>query len=71
MITVTTLCPSSGRPATGRKVTVHWPCSWSEGYTDRNGSVNLQGGPGQGKIYVSGKKVRDGHLSGHVTVYSS
>jgi hypothetical protein len=71
MITVTILDRSSGRPLSGRRVTVHWSWSWSEGYTDRNGSVNLDGGPGQGHIYVSGQRVREGSLSGHVTVYTS
>jgi hypothetical protein len=69
MITVTVLGRSNGRPLSGRRVTVHWSWSWSQGYTDCNGSVNLAGGPGQGTVYVSGTKVREGYLSGHVTVY--
>lgn len=70
MITVTVFGRSSGRPVSGRRVTVHWSCSWSEGMTDRNGSVDLSGGPARGTIYVSGEKVRDGHLSGNVSVYA-
>lgn len=69
MITITVLGRSSGRPLPGRRVAVHWSYSWSEGDTDSNGSVNLAGGPSQGKVYVSGTRVREGYLSGHVTVY--
>lgn len=70
MITVTVLNRSTGRPETGRRIAVHWTWTHSEGYSDRNGSVNLHGGPGQGTIYVSGRKSRQGYLSGHITVYS-
>ena len=70
MITVTVLNRSNGRPDASRRVSVHWSCSHSEGYTDRNGSVNLHGGPGKGTIYVGGSNVREGYLSGTVTVYS-
>lgn len=70
VITVTVQSSNSGRPQSGCRVSVHWACSWSEGSTDRNGSVNLQGGPGRGTIYVRGTKVRQGYLSGNVSVYS-
>ena len=70
MITVTVLSRSTGRPVSGRRITVHWNCSWGEGYSDRNGSANLHGGPGQGKIYISSDKVREVYLSGQVTVYA-
>lgn len=69
MITVTVLGRSNSQPQRGRKVSVHWTWSHSTGYTDGNGSVNLQGGPGTGTIYVSGQKVRSGRLSHNITVY--
>lgn len=70
MITVTVLSRSTSRPIPSRRVAVHWSWSHSEGYTDRNGSADLHGGPGKGTIYVSGTKVREGYLSGNITVYA-
>jgi len=72
MITIKLISRSSGKPVSGRKVTVVFSGmtrGTDSGFTDSSGEVDLNVSPGAGEVYVDGSSKHKGHLSGRVTVY--
>ncbi len=72
MITVK-VCDNQGRPYPNKEVTLSFSGmsrGQASGWTDSNGEVKIDRPDGDGKVYVSGNSsaVREGYLSGHITV---
>jgi len=74
MVTVRVIHRSSGKPIKGKKVALGISGLLSGGvthreWTDSNGEAHFEVKPSQGKVYVDGSKIYEGHLSGRVVVY--
>jgi hypothetical protein len=74
MITIRLISRSSGRPLKGKKVALGIGSVLSGGvthgkWTDANGEAHFEVKPSYGKVFVSGMKEYEGHLSGRVLVY--
>ena len=73
MFTVQVIEQSTGRPASNKKVGVIFHGifrgSTKDIYTDRNGEAHFDYDNGNGTIYVGGKKVYDGEISGRKVIY--
>ncbi len=74
MITVKVCHESSGKPAQGKRVVVGRDDFFSQGVTDSqltdsNGEAHFDIEPCNGKVFVDGKTVHKGHISGRVIVY--
>jgi hypothetical protein len=73
MISVKVCYQDSGKPAKGVRACIGFSGFFSgmssEEYTDSNGEAHFDNDPGSGKVYVNGKDVHNGHLSGRVVVY--
>jgi len=74
MVTVRVIRKSSGKPVKGKKVALGINSLFSGGvtrgeWTDSTGDAHFDIKPGQGKVYVSGAKEFEGHLSGRIVVY--
>jgi len=70
MVTVRVIRKSSGDPAKGKKVALGMPNGVTSGeWTDSNGDAHFSVNPNHGKVFVSGSKVHEGHLSGRIVVY--
>lgn len=74
MVTVRVVSRSSGQPVKGKKVALGISAVLSGGvthgqWTDSNGDAHFDVKPGPGKVYVSGTKEYEGHLSGRIVVY--
>lgn len=75
MFTVKVIEQSSGRPATGVKVSVyinegffHFGFTGDQ-YTDSDGEAHFSNDNCNGTIYVKGKEVYKGYISGRKVVY--
>ena len=63
---------SSGKPASGKRVSVSFDGfsrGMASGSTDSNGRCTFDNDPGNGKVYVDGKEVFKGRLSGEVPIH--
>jgi hypothetical protein len=74
MVTVRIISRSSGKPIKGKKVALGMSGLLSGGvthgeWTDSSGDVHFNVKPGHGKVFVSGSKEYEGHMSGRVVVY--
>ncbi len=74
MVTVRVIDRSSGKPVKGKKVALGISGLLSGGvtrgeWTDSNGDAHFDVKPAHGKVYVSGTKQYEGHLSGRIVVY--
>lgn len=73
MFTVQVIEESSGRPAYNKKVGIIFHgllrgCT-KDIYTDRNGEAHFDYDNGRGAIYVGGRKMYDGEISGRRVIY--
>lgn len=60
----------SGTGVKHARVTIQWRGAFgthSSGHTDSNGYVSFNVGTGSGTIYVNGREVYKGHVSGSYT----
>ena len=73
MVTVKVLYGDTGKAAESAKVSLGFSGLLRgvtrDEFTDRNGDAHFDAEPGTCKVFVKGKKVHDGHLSGRVIVY--
>lgn len=73
MFTVQVIEESTGRPAYYKKVGIIFHGLFRGGtkniYTDRNGEAHFDYDNGNGTIYVGGKKMYDGYISGRKIIY--
>ena len=74
MVTVRVIHRNSGKPIKGKKVALGISGLLSGGvtrgeWTDNNGDAHFDVKPGHGKVYVSGTKEYEGHLSGRIVVH--
>lgn len=73
MFTVKVVEKSTGKPAYYKKVGVifsgFFRGSTKDIYTDRDGEAHFDYDNGRGTIYVQGKKVYEGEISGRKIVY--
>jgi len=72
MVSVKVSYRSTGKPAKSKRAALGFSGfrgMSSAKYTDSNGEAHFNVNPGQGKVYVGGKNVYEGYLSGMVVVY--
>lgn len=73
MFTIQVFEKSSGKPAYYKKVGIifhgFFRGSTKDIYTDRNGEAHFDYDNGNGTIYVQGREVFDGEISGRMIVY--
>jgi hypothetical protein len=73
MVTVRVLYGDTGKAAERAKVSLGFSGLLRgvtrDEFTDRNGDAHFDAEPGTGKVFVKGKKVHEGYLSGRVIVY--
>ena len=70
MVTVKVVSKSSGNPVKGKKVALGMPNGVTHGeWTNSDGEAHFDVKPNHGKVFVSGSKEHEGHLSGRVVVY--
>ncbi|MFS8084502.1 MAG: hypothetical protein ACMG6H_02655 [Acidobacteriota bacterium] len=70
MVTVKLIDRSSGKPIKNKKVALGMPNGVTHGeFTDSDGEAHFDVKPNHGKVFVSGSKEHEGHLSGRVVVY--
>ena len=78
MVSVKVISKGSGKPLKGARAVIGFSGlilgSWGGGmssteYTDSNGEAHFNVSPGDGTVYVNGKAVKKGYLSGMVVVY--
>lgn len=74
MISVKVINKSTGKPVQGKRVSVMFDGVLRAGgtgdqYTDSQGDVHFSNEPGNGKVYVDGRVVEQGRISGRVIVY--
>ncbi|MDX6404266.1 MAG: hypothetical protein QOH70_1721 [Blastocatellia bacterium] len=74
MVTVRVISRSSGKRVKGKKVALGISGLLSGGvthgeWTDSNGDAHFDVKPSNGKVFVSGTKEYEGHLSGRIVVY--
>lgn len=74
MVSVKVCYKDSGKPAKGMKVAIGVDSFFSGGvtsskWTDSDGEAHFDLDPCQGKIFVDGRTVYSGHLSGRKVVY--
>jgi hypothetical protein len=71
LLTVQVFSRHSGNPVKSVKVSIQWGTTHSGPvYTDAAGDAHFSVGPGSGQVYVDGRLVKAGHLSGRVAVYT-
>jgi hypothetical protein len=73
MVTVKVCYASNGKPAKSKRVSLGFSgltrgVSGPE-FTDFSGETHFDANPGSGEVYVDGKSVYKGRLSGRVVVY--
>lgn len=75
MISVKLVSKSSGKPISGKSVSLGFDGNWVPGgvtkaqRTDSNGEADFDARPGKGKVYVDGRNAYEGQLAGRVVVY--
>jgi len=73
MVTIRVLFADSGKPAERVKVSLGFSGLLrgvtGDEFTDKNGDTHFDVKSGSGKVFVKGKKVHEGNLSGRVVVY--
>lgn len=74
MFSVQVISSGSGKPVSGKRVSVSFDALLRGGgtgdqYTDSQGEVHFNNDPGDGTVYVNGKSVHKGRISGRVVVY--
>lgn len=73
MFSVQVISRSTGKPMQGKRVSAMFDGLGGGGTgdqrTDSQGEVHFNNEPRKGKIYVDGKTVHDGSISGRVVVY--
>ena len=74
MITVKVVSANSGKPASGKRVSLYFDGfitggSSSAQRTDSQGEAHFNHDPGKGKVYVDGRTAYEGRLAGRVVVY--
>lgn len=72
MITVCVYWEQDGKPVKDAKVTVIMDGMFGgsiEGFTNRDGEVDLDVKPNQGRIFLGNKEVYKGEISGRKAVY--
>ena len=75
MISVKLVSQSSGKPISGKSVSLGFDGNWLPGgvtkaqRTNSNGEVDFDVSPGKGKVYVDGRNAHEGQLAGRVVVY--
>ena len=72
MVSVKVVSKSSGKPVKGAKVSIGFGFLsgiTSAKFTDSSGEAHFDASPGEGTVYVNGREVKKGHLSGMVVVY--
>ena len=71
MITVRVI-DRNGNSVSGADVQISWRgYTHSTGHTDSSGSISWDVSSGSGTIYVNGKEVYEGEISGSTTVQTS
>lgn len=61
----------NGRAVSGAEVQISWRgYTHSRGRTDSSGRISPDVSPGSGTIYVEGKEIYEGEISGSITVES-
>ncbi len=73
MITVKVVSANSGKPASGKRVSLSFD-GFTRGMssaqrTDSQGEAHFNSDPGKGKVYVDGRTAYEGRLAGRVVVY--
>ena len=74
MITVRVLDRKTGDPVRDVKVALGFPGMFlmyptNDEYTDEYGEAHFDHEPGNGVVYINGRKVREGNLQGLVIIY--
>lgn len=73
MVTIRVFYSSTGNPSENSKVSIAFDGLFggvtSNEYTDENGDAHFDVNPDNGTVYVDGKTVHKGYLSGRVIVY--
>ena len=74
MFTVAIVSRRSGKPASGKRVSVRSDGLFGGGlegdqYTDERGEVHIDHDRVNGKVYIDGRSEHRGRLSGRVVVY--
>lgn len=74
MISVQVVYQGTGKPADRKRVSVFFDGLLSGGgtgdqFTDSQGEVHFSNDPGNGKVFVDGRTVYQGRISGKVVVY--
>lgn len=73
MVTVKVMSHSSGKPVSGKRVSLFFDGlirgGSGEQRTDSQGEAHFDNDPGNGKVYVDGRNTHEGRLAGRVVVY--